>query len=291
MLGAARRRARFAVLSLARPWLEPRRRRLNAEWRTAVLAAATPAAAPARSLLVLAPHPDDETIGCAATIAQRVAAGQRVDIVVVSDGGDSHRSERISPSELAELRREESVAAAGVLGVPAARVHFLGADADELRTGTDAIIDRLCPVLTDVDPQEVLLISAEEWPEEHRLVHHLGLAALRRVGFSGPVSAYPVWQWTDGPMRTAPFAPLPTQLRELRRARREPVAPGWWSVPVSDPDLKRQAFAAYRTQTTSYTGESSWVPFPDNWLAPFLDREVFRPVDPGSHAVRGDAAR
>lgn len=288
VLGAARRRARFAVLSLASPWLEPRRRQLNHQWRTAVLAAAEPVeTAPARSLLVLAPHPDDESIGCAAVIAQRVAAGHRVDIVVTSDGGDSHRSAQVSATELAALRREESIVAAGILGVPAEQVHFLGADADELRARPDSIVGRLCRVLESVAPQEVLVISADEWPDEHRLVHDLGLAALTRTGFTGPVSEYPVWQWTDGPMRTAPFAPLPTQLRELRRARREPVAPGWWSVPV-DRELKQQAFAAYRTQTTNYTGEPSWVPFPDGWLEPFLDREVFRPV---TVPIGRDAAR
>ena len=39
-----------------------------------------------RSALVLAPHPDDETLGCGATILRKVAAGTPVHVLVVTDG-------------------------------------------------------------------------------------------------------------------------------------------------------------------------------------------------------------
>ena len=45
-----------------------------------------------RSALVLAPHPDDETIGCGATILRKVAAGTPVTVFVATDGRHSHRS-------------------------------------------------------------------------------------------------------------------------------------------------------------------------------------------------------
>ena len=35
-----------------------------------------------RSCLVLAPHPDDETLGCGATIMRKLAAGTSVQIVI-----------------------------------------------------------------------------------------------------------------------------------------------------------------------------------------------------------------
>ena len=40
-----------------------------------------------RSLLVFAPHPDDEVFGCGGLIALALDAGARVNVVVVSDGG------------------------------------------------------------------------------------------------------------------------------------------------------------------------------------------------------------
>ena len=43
-------------------------------------------------------------------------------------------------------------------------------------------------------------------------------------------------------------------------------------------DLKRQAFAQYRTQVTNYTGEPQWQPFPDGWFDKYVEGwEVFFP--------------
>ncbi len=59
------------------------------------------------SLLVLAPHPDDEVFGCGGTLALAVDQGSKVKVVVVSDGGAGGD---------AVLREAESRSAARVLG-------------------------------------------------------------------------------------------------------------------------------------------------------------------------------
>jgi hypothetical protein len=45
-----------------------------------------------RAALVIAPHPDDETLGCGATILRKVSAGSSVTVLIVTDGRHSHRS-------------------------------------------------------------------------------------------------------------------------------------------------------------------------------------------------------
>lgn len=98
------------------------------------------------ALLVLAPHPDDETLGFAGLIDAYVRAGKPVSVVVVTDGdayceacrfwkngsvaGPMCTAEELSNfatpeiDSLAEVRRNESAAAAAILGVAAPR--FLG---------------------------------------------------------------------------------------------------------------------------------------------------------------------
>ncbi len=80
----------------------------------------------AGALLVVAPHADDETLGCAAVILRASQAGRRICVIIVSDGSQSIQSAVISPQQLAVLCIEEAVAAAGVLGVAKADVAFLG---------------------------------------------------------------------------------------------------------------------------------------------------------------------
>ncbi|MGB6228986.1 MAG: PIG-L family deacetylase [Litorimonas sp.] len=78
------------------------------------------------SLLVVAPHPDDEIIGCGGLIQTVLSAGGAVDVVIVSDGAASHPGSRSYPArKLAETRRQESRAALAHVGVAPDRIEFL----------------------------------------------------------------------------------------------------------------------------------------------------------------------
>ena len=89
----------------------------------------------ATSLLVVAPHPDDETLCCAGLMQRVVRAGGRVSVVWITSGDASeldmllieHRV--FAPAkarDLAARRMREARAATGMLGVPAERQLFLG---------------------------------------------------------------------------------------------------------------------------------------------------------------------
>ena len=67
------------------------------------------------SLLVLAPHPDDEVLGCGGLIIAHRERGFPVSVVVMTDGGRGEPG-KTSDAEYREARRAESRAAAEVLG-------------------------------------------------------------------------------------------------------------------------------------------------------------------------------
>ena len=79
-------------------------------------------------VVVFAPHPDDETLGCGGLLALLKDAGSSVHVVVVSDGGASHPNSRRYPRpKLAALRESEARAAVAKLGLdPASELEFLG---------------------------------------------------------------------------------------------------------------------------------------------------------------------
>ena len=66
--------------------------------------------------MIVAPHPDDETLGAGGAAALHVTAGDDVTVVVATDGGAS-RAGGLSPGEMVRRRREELEEAMRILGV------------------------------------------------------------------------------------------------------------------------------------------------------------------------------
>lgn len=141
-----------------------------------------------RSALVVAPHPDDETIGAYGLIRSLRERGCRVRILVVSDGAGSHRaSARWPERRLVAQRRRETLGAMRTLGVPAGDVEFLalpdGALGVHARHGT--VIRRALDHLARTDL--VIAPVAEDAHPDHRFVAAVvALARLpraRRLGY------------------------------------------------------------------------------------------------------------
>lgn len=84
--------------------------------------------------LILAPHPDDETLGCGGLIAQLCAAGQPPHVAIMTDGSHSHpNSKTHTPDMLRHMREEEARASLRLLGLPPGQTWFLGhEDTDDL---------------------------------------------------------------------------------------------------------------------------------------------------------------
>lgn len=68
-----------------------------------------------RNILVISPHPDDESIGCGGAICYHIDAGDRVEVIFLTSGekGGHGRPEQ----ETIEIREAEAKAAGKVLGV------------------------------------------------------------------------------------------------------------------------------------------------------------------------------
>ncbi|MET1027081.1 MAG: PIG-L deacetylase family protein [Dongiaceae bacterium] len=77
-------------------------------------------------ILVLCPHPDDESLGCGGLILEACAQGIPLTVVFLSDGTGSHPSSAQYPKPvLRELREAEALAACKILGVAEDSIHFL----------------------------------------------------------------------------------------------------------------------------------------------------------------------
>ena len=146
-------------------------------------------------LLVIAPHPDDESLACGGLIAQACSEGRRVRVVVVSDGTGSHPRSRAFPRpRLRALREAEARRALLALGLAPRHVRFLrlpdrfvpheGAAA---RAAVAAIVEAAREV-----EALALFVSWRHDPHcDHQAAYKLARAAQRRLG--ARLFEYTVW--------------------------------------------------------------------------------------------------
>ena len=115
-----------------------------------------PGSLPHGSVLVIAPHPDDEVIGCGGAIAFHVARGDRVHVVHVT-GGEAGDPKAVYGDALVATRHREARAAAAVLKIDEVK-SLASPDGRPFPDGNlrpDAAlvaalvaeIDRICPAL------------------------------------------------------------------------------------------------------------------------------------------------
>lgn len=141
-------------------------------------------------MLVVAPHADDETIGCGGVIARHRAQGDEVHIAVVSDGDRGDPEGRYPRDGYVELRRDECRRAARVLG--AAEPVFLGFRDQELSLET-GLRDALAALLESLRPATVYHPPALEMHPDH---HAVGVAMTKlagRLSFAPRLLAYETW--------------------------------------------------------------------------------------------------
>jgi len=179
------------------------RRRIHAALRAGLRLrsqAYAPPTGPDPVTLVIAPHQDDDVLGCGGLVARKRLEGFQVHVTYLTDGSASHPGHpRLPPMQLAALRQDEARAALRVLGVDSAEVSFLDAEDGTLDHLTpdqaDTLGRRLADILRKVRPDEILLPYRRDGSSEHEAAHRLVQAALHTTGLTPRQLEYPVWAW------------------------------------------------------------------------------------------------
>ncbi|HWA07873.1 MAG TPA: PIG-L family deacetylase [Opitutaceae bacterium] len=204
-------------------------------------------------MLVLAPHQDDEALGCGGLLLRQRRAGVEIEIVYITDGGASHPGHpTLSPETLVLQRQAEARAAMHRIGVDSARLEFLGVPDGtlaHLEPGAAAVLSaRLAALFRRKRPAEIFLPCRRDGSSEHDAAFALARSALIETGLTARVFEFPVWSWWN---------PL-LLVRPLCTSRRV-----WRVTYHGDERAKREALAAYPSQTEATPP----------WTAPILSPE------------------
>ncbi len=191
-----------------------------------------------RSFVVIAPHPDDESLGCGGLIAEACREGLRGKVIVVSDGAGSHpNSKAYPPDRLTALREEEARQAGAELGLKAEDMLFLRlpdrfvpSEGEKAAVAIDAIVD--CVIEVGAGS---LLVSWRHDPHcDHEASYRIARQVQRRAG-ELRLFEYVVWGHTLPPATEVDPVRSGFRIRMDREVQ----------------EKKRRAIAAHRSQTTA----------------------------------------
>ncbi len=251
---------------------------------------------PQDRVLVLAPHPDDEVIGCGGVIQRAVAMGLPLRVVFLTYGDANEWSFLVyrkrpvvipkSVRAMGEVRHDEALAAAGVLGVPAGQVTFLGYPdfgaleiwnehwgegapyrslltratavpyANALRPGAphkgEEVLRDLTTVLREFQPTKIFVSHPADHNPEHRALYLFTRVALWNLEAEMKPELFPYWIHIGGWPKPRGFHP--SAALEPPALYRDEIA--WKMFPLGAVEIERKqaALKAYRSQYQSSSG-------------------------------------
>jgi len=142
-------------------------------------------------VMVVAPHADDETLGCGGTLVKHHLAGDRVTVVFMTDGGKGEElAGGVRGRALVGLREREAQAAAAALGVD--ECIFLRNPDGSLRC-TARTVEQLDGVLDTLRPDIIYAPSPLDTHRDHRQACAILAAALGKAVRAVEVYVYEVW--------------------------------------------------------------------------------------------------
>lgn len=126
------------------------------------------------SILVVAPHPDDETLGAGGTLLRAIQSGEDVHWLIVTEmreslGFNASIIEK-RKSEITAVSKAYGFASTIELGLPAARLDTLP---------LNEIIDPVGSVILDVQPDTVYVPFPGDVHSDHRIVFDAATACTK----------------------------------------------------------------------------------------------------------------
>ena len=231
------------------------------------------------AFIVLAAHPDDESLGAGGLMARLHGLGAEVRVLLCTAGEASHPdSPSTTPEQLAGVRLHEFAGALGRL-VPDAAWRYLGLPDGKLASHRDQVqaAIREAAASTGCPPDRVVLVAPYR-NDGHTDHDALGSAAAEAAAASSfGLLEYPVWYW-------------------LWAGPEDPAWHSWLRLPLSpaEQQAKAQAMAAHTSQVRALSdqpGDEVLLPpaFLQHFSRPWETFAWQRPAAPAQVPVAGTA--
>jgi len=131
-----------------------------------------------KKVLVIAPHADDEILGCGATIAKHIANGDEVFVLITTNAHYGY-PERYSKEDIQKVRNE-ALSAHKFLGIK--RTYFTDFPAPKLDTfSSSEITDAFLPIFNEIKPDILYIPHGGDLHLDHTVIYRASLVAARPI--------------------------------------------------------------------------------------------------------------
>ncbi len=143
------------------------------------------------TILVCAPHPDDEVIGMGGTIAKYASEGKRVVLVLFTLGEGSHPWQK--KEEIQKTREEEARTVNKIIGIEKTiflrlRDLFISTEVVEKNTQETFI-----NIIKQEQPEEIFTPAVDDVHADHKAVARFVIDSAKKIGYKQPIWMYTVW--------------------------------------------------------------------------------------------------
>jgi len=211
-----------------------------ATWHDRILELETVSPRQMGASLIIAPHQDDETLGCGGTAALLLKMGCAVHFLFMSDGTMSHPNSKKFPAEkLQQLREDEAREAVRILGGNPDDITFLALKDSRLPHEQDyqftEVVKNVSEFITSVAPETIFVPWRNDPHQDHRATWQILNAAIKSLKLKPRMLEYPVWLWERGD---------PDDMEQLEKMQK-------WCVNIETTlEVKNKALAAHVSQVT-----------------------------------------
>ena len=173
---------------------------------------------PDRPMLVISPHPDDETLGAGGLIGLQAARGIPLHVVAVTDGENAYRD----GVDIADRRSQEQTSALGRLGVTPSNLTRLKLTDSGITADEELLVELLMPLVSKTS--HIVAPWTDDYHPDHEACGRAAVEVARRSG--AVLTFYFFWTWHRGRpalLRNLPLKSLALSA-ESRRAKREALS-------------------------------------------------------------------
>lgn len=215
--------------------------------------------------LILAPHPDDESLGCGGLISYLTSHDRQVKVIFTTDGSASHLNSKEYPKDkLSALRKKEAIEALQILGVEAGQISFYNGKDSGLEAkdeeGFFKYVELLHRDIVDFEPELILVPYELDPHRDHRATWQMLIAATENLTGVVPIIwEYPIWLYQNAAAGDLPLLKS-GELKALDI--------------IEHIQQKQLAISAHRSQTTDLISDdpSGFRLLPE-MIANFIDAE------------------